>query len=77
MTASNEVQNALVLRVLQDRRSLTSLEAIQEFGILRLGARIYELRRAGHNIMTTRIPVEPKKSIGKYTLIITANGGKP
>lgn len=39
-----------ILRHLEDYGSITSLEAIQEYGILRLASRINDLRRAGHRI---------------------------
>ena len=39
-----------VLRHLRDQGSITQLEALQEYGIMRLGARIWDLRRRGHDI---------------------------
>lgn len=47
-------QNARILRHLKDYGSITSLEAAQEYGILRLSARIYDLRRQGHDIRAIR-----------------------
>ena len=41
-----------VLRHLQDYGSITSLEAITEYGILRLASRINDLKRQGHNIVS-------------------------
>lgn len=43
-------QKERILRHLRDFGSITSLEAIHEYGILRLGSRIYDLRKAGFNI---------------------------
>lgn len=43
-------QNERVLRHLTDYGSITSLEAVKEYGILRLSARIYDLRKQGHEI---------------------------
>ena len=40
----------IVLRHLQAFGSLTSLEAVNEYGILRLASRINDLKRMGYNI---------------------------
>ena len=42
-----------ILRHLRDFGSITSLEAIGEYGILRLASRINDLRRQGHRIVST------------------------
>ena len=39
-----------ILRHLRDYGSITAIEAISEYGILRLAARISDLRRRGYNI---------------------------
>lgn len=39
-----------ILRHLRDHGSITSFEAFSEYGILRLAARIKDLKRRGHNI---------------------------
>lgn len=43
----------LILRHLEDYGSITPWEAMMEYGIMRLGARVYDLRRAGWPITTT------------------------
>lgn len=43
----------LILRHLQDYGSITPWEAMMEYGIMRLGARVFDLRRAGWPITTT------------------------
>lgn len=43
-----------VLRHLIDFGTITSWEAIQEYGILRLASRINDLRREGYNITSER-----------------------
>jgi len=43
-------QNKRILRHLQAGHSISPLEALMQFGSLRLGARIFELRHQGHNI---------------------------
>lgn len=39
-----------VLEWLQERGDLDPMTAWQELGVYRLGARIFDLRKAGHNI---------------------------
>ncbi len=53
MENSNPSQCKLVLEHLQSGKTLTPIRALAEYGIGRLGARILELSRAGHNIKTT------------------------
>lgn len=45
-------QNEKVLRHLNDYGSITSLEALNGYGIMRLGARIYDLRSEGYPIVS-------------------------
>lgn len=47
-------QTEQVLRHLQDYGSITQVEAIRDYGIMRLGARIWDLKRQGHVIFTER-----------------------
>ncbi|WP_420013315.1 helix-turn-helix domain-containing protein [Tateyamaria sp.] len=47
---STETHNAKVLAHVQLGKSITPLEALDEFGCFRLGARIYGLKQAGHPI---------------------------
>ena len=42
----------MILRHLRDYGSITSIEAITEYGILRLASRINDLKRSGHNIVS-------------------------
>lgn len=43
-------QNEKILRYLQIHGSITPLDALELYGCMRLGARIYDLRKAGHSI---------------------------
>jgi hypothetical protein len=45
-----KTQNELILKHLKEYGGITSLEAIQEYGITRLSARIYDLRKEGYSI---------------------------
>ena len=46
-----------ILEHLESGRSITSLEAINEYGNTRLSASIHALRKAGHHIVGKDIPV--------------------
>ena len=41
-----------VLAYLREHGSITPLEALDGFGCMRLGARVWDLRHDGHNIVT-------------------------
>lgn len=58
-------QCQLVLRHLRDHGSITSLEAVNEYGIMRLASRISDLKRMGHPI---RSEFETRKNrYGEFT----------
>lgn len=44
-----------VLEYLKRGNSLTPLEALKMFGSFRLGAIVFELKKEGHNIVTTMV----------------------
>ena len=43
-----------VLRHMEDYGSITSLEAVNEYGIMRLASRIADLKGRGHDIVSER-----------------------
>jgi hypothetical protein len=43
-------QSAQILTALREGAELTPLDALHRFGCFRLGARIWDLRHAGHSI---------------------------
>jgi hypothetical protein len=43
---------------LLNKGPITPMEAFQEYGIMRLSARIYELKKAGHRIESATIKVK-------------------
>jgi hypothetical protein len=49
-----QTQCERILRHLRDFGSITSLEAITEYGILRLASRINDLKGQGYNISASR-----------------------
>lgn len=52
--ASGLTQCDLILQHLKNYGSITSLEAMQMYGIMRLASRISDLRRLGHTFTTTK-----------------------
>ena len=58
-----------VLSILQRRKSrgITAMDALAEIGCMRLAARIYDLRMAGHDI-ETRIEEYGTSRIARYVL---------
>lgn len=56
-----ESQTNQILSALEQGRSLTPLDALQEFGSMRLGARIYDLKQAGYNIVTEMVTKNNKQ----------------
>ena len=51
MKKNGETQEQRVLNYMQNVGAISSLDAIRELGILRLGARIFTLRKRGYNIL--------------------------
>ena len=47
-------QNEQVLDYIKSTGSITAMEAFKELGITRLSARVYDLRKAGVNIVQER-----------------------
>ena len=60
-------QNQIILKHLKKHGSITPLQAINKYMILRLSARIFDLRDSGHKIKTTIIK-SGKKRFAKYIL---------
>ena len=48
-------QTDMILRYMQETGSITPWEAVKEFGCMRLGARIYDLKRRGYGIERTLV----------------------
>ena len=63
-------QENIILDHLKEHKFITSWEAIQEYRITRLSARIYELREKGYQIITKNI-TENGKTFAEYSLIST------
>ena len=61
-------QSAQILSALKGGRSLTALDALKEFGVFRLAARINVLRQLGHSISSTMIYGDDGKRFACYAL---------
>lgn len=61
-------QSAHILAYLREGHSLTPLEALNRFGCFRLGARIWDLKREGHDILTEMVEVNGKR-VASYRLV--------
>ena len=59
-------QKANVRAWLLDGRSITTLEALNRFGSLRLSAIVFRLREEGLPIEMERLQVSPKKRVARY-----------
>lgn len=62
----------MLARYLEEHKSITPLEALNELGIYRLSARIADLRGDGYVITTERITVKNKfgqeSRVARYSL---------
>ena len=54
-TSSFENKTKLVLKHLQEKKSITSWEAIQQYRAIRLSAIIFRLKERGHSITTQMV----------------------
>ena len=59
-------QNQAVLRHLNNHGTITPIEALNLYGIFRLGARIHDLRQKGHNINTVLVGEKFQNQYAKY-----------
>ena len=49
---ARETQEQKILKYMKDKGSITAVDAIREFGCMRLASRISDLRESGYNIET-------------------------
>lgn len=67
--AKSQAQNAKILRYLQEGNTLTSIQALELFGCLRLSGRIYDLARVrGYSIISRRIKTPSGKWVAEYSM---------
>lgn len=63
---SSASQERMILEALKNGESLTPLEALKRFGCLRLGARIWDLKRKGHKVKKNIIKTASGKRVAQY-----------
>ena len=64
-----ETHTDQILKALESGRELTPLDALAEFGCFRLGARIYDLKRRGYNIITNTVKSSNGNTFAGYELV--------
>lgn len=64
-------QAQAILAHLQTGAKLTPLEALERFGTLRLAARIWDLRQAGHVINERDVTLPNGKTVAQYWMTVT------
>ena len=66
-------QKDRIIRHLNDKGSITALEAVKEYGIMQLASRIYELKDQGYNIrsefVSSKNRYKEPVSFSKYSLV--------
>ena len=60
-------QNQKILEYLKSGKKLTPITALKKFGCFRLSARIYNLKKEGHNIITENV-TRQGKTFAEYSL---------
>jgi hypothetical protein len=63
-----EAQCKQILRFLKSGGEVTTLQAIRKFGSIRLPARIWDLRQAGHAIDRQMVEVGEGKRVASYSM---------
>lgn len=67
---SSATQCAQIKAWLQQGNKLTSLQALDLFGCMRLASRIHDLRNAGLDIHTERILTPSSKYVTQYSIAV-------
>ena len=71
MSEHTKSQNDLILEYLKAGNSLTPLTAIFEpFRCMRLGARCYDLKKAGYNVISNWVELPNGKRVKSYSLAL-------
>lgn len=66
---SQQTQKEQILSALKSGQKITPIDALNEFGCFRLGARIYDLKEAGHQIDKAMVEVPSGKRVAEYSYI--------
>lgn len=74
--ANKTTQSNQILEYMRQGNSITPLEALNLFGCMRLGARIYDLSQAGHIIRREMVhDSRTGKRYASYRLVTIAGSG--
>jgi hypothetical protein len=65
----SDSQNTAILSHLKTGKSITPIDALERFDCFRLGARIYDLKQAGHVIHKDMVPTDSGKHVASYTMV--------
>lgn len=66
-------QTDQILAALKAGQHITPIDALNRYGCFRLGARIWDLKQAGHQIDSTRVETPNGAWVASYSL---AGGGQ-
>ena len=72
-SASAKDQCSRILAHLKTGATLTPIDALEKFGCFRLGARIWDLKKEGHDIRTRMIDINGKR-VARYLLVYVGTG---
>lgn len=64
----NPTQTTKILLYLKEGNKLTGMDALNLFNCWRLGARIFQIREMGFNVIMKLITTNTGKVIGEYSL---------
>ena len=71
-----KTQNEMVLEFIKNAGSITAKEAFTELGITRLSARIFDLRKAGENIVQERKFYTARDGMAKHYDVFYLEGNE-
>ena len=66
-----ENQKTMILKHLQKFGAIDPMVALRDYGCMRLGARIWDLRHDGHNIKATTVHYKNKFGQAKHYSVYT------
>lgn len=72
--ASGKNQSQMILDHLRQGSGITALDSLRLYGVLRLAARIEDLRKDGHTILTQMVRVGDK-DVARYLLVKEQSSG--
>lgn len=61
-------QSTQILAALKAGQHITPIDALNRFGCLRLGARVFDLKQAGHKIHTARVETPSGAFVASYSM---------